>query len=205
MSGPGRAGGGLRSPAAEELRFPATADSAVCGRPGLVPDGYLDELDGGALGHPGADRARMTRVTAGTDLAAHGQSAGILGATRRHKPLRMIFTVFIWRPGNRGGGERTLSAQGREHERDSSFRTPGQAPGRHRRGRRGPGRQADRPGPRRRARRAEGGPEMRPSRTSSARPGRIPGGSPAASPPAVSSTATAAAKRSRNSPGGTPA
>ena len=110
MSGPGRAGGGLRSPAAEELRFPATADSAVCGRPGLVPDGYLDELDGGALGHPGADRARMTRVTAGTDLAAHGQSAGILGATRRHKPLRMIFTVFTWLPGNRGG-ERTSSTR----------------------------------------------------------------------------------------------
>src|SRR5690242_14630841 len=53
--GPRRAGGGLMSPAAEELRFLATAVSAVCGRPGFVPDEYLDELDGAELGHPGAD------------------------------------------------------------------------------------------------------------------------------------------------------
>ena len=66
--GPGRAGGGLMSPAAEELRFPATADSAVCGRPGLVPDGYLDELDGGALGHPGADPAVLGAERCGAGI-----------------------------------------------------------------------------------------------------------------------------------------
>jgi hypothetical protein len=41
--------------AAEQLRIRATAVSAVCGRPGFVPDEYLDELDGDELGHPGAD------------------------------------------------------------------------------------------------------------------------------------------------------
>jgi hypothetical protein len=87
----------------------------------------------------------MTRVTAGTELAAHGRSAGISGATRHHKPLLMILTVFIWRPRNRGGGERISTTQGRKHERDSSFRTPDQASGRHCRGRRRLGRQADRP------------------------------------------------------------
>jgi hypothetical protein len=51
------AGQALRSPAAEDLRFLATAVSAVCGRPGFVPDEYLDELDGAELGHPGADPA----------------------------------------------------------------------------------------------------------------------------------------------------
>jgi hypothetical protein len=56
------------SPAAEELRFPATADSAVCGRPGLVPDGYLDELDGGALGHPGADPAVLGAERCGAGI-----------------------------------------------------------------------------------------------------------------------------------------
>ena len=50
-----RAGSGLMSPAAEQLRILATAVSAVCGRPGFVPDVYLDELDGDELGHPGAD------------------------------------------------------------------------------------------------------------------------------------------------------
>jgi hypothetical protein len=43
------------SPAAEQLRILATAVSAVCGRPGFVPDVYLDELDGDELGHPCAD------------------------------------------------------------------------------------------------------------------------------------------------------
>jgi predicted RNA-binding Zn-ribbon protein involved in translation (DUF1610 family) len=47
--------GGMMSPAAEELRILATAVSAVCGHPGFVPDVYLDELDAGDLGHPGAD------------------------------------------------------------------------------------------------------------------------------------------------------
>ena len=50
-----RAGSGLTSPAAEQLRIRATAVSAVCGRPGFVPEEYLDELDGDELGHPGAD------------------------------------------------------------------------------------------------------------------------------------------------------
>ena len=50
-----RAGGGMMSPAAEQLRILATAVSAVCGRPGFVPDVYLDELDGDELGHAGAD------------------------------------------------------------------------------------------------------------------------------------------------------
>jgi hypothetical protein len=50
-----QAGDGLMSPAAEQLRFLATAVSAVCGRPGFVPDVYLDELDGDELGHAGAD------------------------------------------------------------------------------------------------------------------------------------------------------
>jgi predicted RNA-binding Zn-ribbon protein involved in translation (DUF1610 family) len=50
-----QAGNGLMSPAAEQLRILATAVSAVCGRPGFVPDVYLDELDGDELGHPGAD------------------------------------------------------------------------------------------------------------------------------------------------------
>jgi hypothetical protein len=35
----------------------ATVVSAVCGRPGFVPDAYLDELVGDELGHPGADPA----------------------------------------------------------------------------------------------------------------------------------------------------
>jgi hypothetical protein len=56
MHGPVRqAGSGLMSPAAEELRILATAVSAVCGRPGFVPDGYLAELAGDELGYPGAD------------------------------------------------------------------------------------------------------------------------------------------------------
>ncbi|HEY1702269.1 MAG TPA: hypothetical protein VGG75_21395 [Trebonia sp.] len=45
----------MMSPAAEQLRILATAVSAVCGRPGFVPDVYLDELDGDELGHAGAD------------------------------------------------------------------------------------------------------------------------------------------------------
>lgn len=51
------AGSGLMSPAAEELRLLATAVSAVCGRPGFVPDGYLAGLGGDELGDPGADPA----------------------------------------------------------------------------------------------------------------------------------------------------
>jgi predicted RNA-binding Zn-ribbon protein involved in translation (DUF1610 family) len=50
-----RAGSGLMSPAAQELRLLATAVSAVCGRPGFVPDGYLASLAGDELGYPGAD------------------------------------------------------------------------------------------------------------------------------------------------------
>ena len=58
MYGPVRqADDGLMSPAAEELRVLATADSAVRGRPGFVPDGYLAGLAGDELGHPGADPA----------------------------------------------------------------------------------------------------------------------------------------------------
>jgi hypothetical protein len=49
-----QAGRGMMTPAAEQLRFLATAVSAVCGRPGFVPDGYLA---GDELGHPGADPA----------------------------------------------------------------------------------------------------------------------------------------------------
>jgi hypothetical protein len=45
----------MMSPAAEQLRILATAVSAVCCRPGFVPDVYLDELDGDELGHAGAD------------------------------------------------------------------------------------------------------------------------------------------------------
>jgi hypothetical protein len=44
-------------PAAEQLRVLATAVSAVCGRPGFVPDGYLSSLAGDELGHPVADPA----------------------------------------------------------------------------------------------------------------------------------------------------
>jgi hypothetical protein len=45
MHGPVRqAGGGLMSPAAKLLRLLATAVSAVRGRPGFVPDGYLAGL-----------------------------------------------------------------------------------------------------------------------------------------------------------------
>jgi len=51
------ADGELMSPAAEQLRVLATMVSAVCGRPGFVPDAYLDELVGDELGHPGADPA----------------------------------------------------------------------------------------------------------------------------------------------------
>jgi hypothetical protein len=50
-----QAGRGVMSPAAEQLRFLATAVSAVCGCPGFVPDGYLAGLGGDELGHPGAD------------------------------------------------------------------------------------------------------------------------------------------------------
>src|ERR1700733_3224259 len=50
-----RAGGGMMLPAAEQLRILATAVSAVCGRPGFVPDVYLDELNPDELGHPGAN------------------------------------------------------------------------------------------------------------------------------------------------------
>lgn len=43
-----QAGSGLMSPAAEELRFLATAVSAVCGRPGFVPDaGIWERAEGG--------------------------------------------------------------------------------------------------------------------------------------------------------------
>ena len=51
------AGSGLTSPAARELRLLATAVSAVCGRPGFVPDGYLAGLADEELGYPGADPA----------------------------------------------------------------------------------------------------------------------------------------------------
>jgi hypothetical protein len=56
------------SPAAEELRFLATAVSAVCGRPGFVTDQYLDELDGGELGHPGADPAVLAAELCGAGI-----------------------------------------------------------------------------------------------------------------------------------------
>lgn len=51
------ADGELMSPAAEQLRVLATMVSAVCGRPGFVPDAYLDELVGDELGHLGAGPA----------------------------------------------------------------------------------------------------------------------------------------------------
>jgi hypothetical protein len=56
------------SPAAEELRFLATAVSAVCGRPGFVPDEYLDELDGTELGHPGADPTVLAAELCGAGI-----------------------------------------------------------------------------------------------------------------------------------------
>lgn len=60
MHGPvRRAGGGLMSPAAEELRILATAVSAVRGCPGFVSDGYLAGLAGDELGYPGADPAAL--------------------------------------------------------------------------------------------------------------------------------------------------
>ena len=58
----------MMSPAAEELRFLATAVSAVCGRPGFVPDEYLDELDGAELGHPGADPTVLAAELCGAGI-----------------------------------------------------------------------------------------------------------------------------------------
>jgi hypothetical protein len=58
----------LTSPAAEELRFLATAVSAVCGRPGFVPDGYLAGLAGDELGHPGADPAVLAAELCGAGI-----------------------------------------------------------------------------------------------------------------------------------------
>lgn len=58
----------MMSHAAEELRFLATADSAVRGRPGFVPDEYLDELEGDALGHPGADPAVLAAELCGAGI-----------------------------------------------------------------------------------------------------------------------------------------
>jgi hypothetical protein len=63
-----QAGSGLMSPAAEELRFLATAVSAVCGRPGFVPDGYLAGLSGDELGHPGADPAVLAAELCGAGI-----------------------------------------------------------------------------------------------------------------------------------------
>ena len=63
-----QAGSGLMSPAAEELRLLATAVSAVCGRPGFVPDGYLACLAGDELGHPGADPAVLAAELCGAGI-----------------------------------------------------------------------------------------------------------------------------------------
>lgn len=69
-----QAGSGLISPAAEQLRLLATAVSAVAGRPGFAPGRYLAGLDGGQLGHPGADPALLAAelCTAGTWERAEG-------------------------------------------------------------------------------------------------------------------------------------
>jgi hypothetical protein len=56
------------SPAAEELRFLVTAVSAVCGRPGFVPDEYLDEFHGAELGHPGADPTVLAAELCGAGI-----------------------------------------------------------------------------------------------------------------------------------------
>lgn len=56
------------SPAARELRFVATAVSAVRGRPGFVPDEYLAQLDGDELGHPGADPEELAGELCGSGI-----------------------------------------------------------------------------------------------------------------------------------------
>lgn len=63
-----QAGGGLVSPAAEQLRRLATAVSAVRGHPGFVPDGYLAALDGDELGFPGADPAVLAVELCGAGI-----------------------------------------------------------------------------------------------------------------------------------------
>jgi hypothetical protein len=63
-----KAGSGLTSPAAEQLRFLATAVSAVFGHPGFVPDGYLAGLAGDELGHPGADPAVLAAELCGAGI-----------------------------------------------------------------------------------------------------------------------------------------
>lgn len=68
MHGPVQAGSGLMSPAAEELRILATVVSAVRGRPGFVPDGYLAGLAGAELGHPGADPAVLAAELCGAGI-----------------------------------------------------------------------------------------------------------------------------------------
>jgi hypothetical protein len=56
------------SPAAEQLRLLATAVSAVRGRPGFVPDGYLAGPAGDELGHPGADPAVLAAELCGAGI-----------------------------------------------------------------------------------------------------------------------------------------
>jgi len=69
MHGPVQsAGSALMSPAARELRFVATAVSAVRGRPGFVPDEYLAKLDGAELGHPGANPAVLADQLCGAGI-----------------------------------------------------------------------------------------------------------------------------------------
>lgn len=66
---PVQQGGGCPvSPAAQELRYVATAVSAVRGHPGFVPDGYLAGLPGEELGHPGADPAALAAELCGAGI-----------------------------------------------------------------------------------------------------------------------------------------
>lgn len=58
----------MTSPAAEQLRFLATAVSAVHGHPGFVPDGYLAGLADDELGHPGADPAVLAAELCGAGI-----------------------------------------------------------------------------------------------------------------------------------------
>jgi hypothetical protein len=121
------------SPAAEELRFLATAASAVCGRPGFVPDEYLDELDGGELGHPGADPAVLAAELCGAGTWEHTEGGyRVLDAEAVQvcvDRVRELKEQDAWLTGLPGRREPAVSAAGttrfgdRVRERpDASFR-----------------------------------------------------------------------------------
>src|ERR1700742_4724342 len=82
-----RAGGGGMSPAAEELRVPATAVSAVRGCPGFVPDGYLAGLGGDELGHPRADPAVLAAELCGAGVWERAEG-GYRSSTRKRSRVR---------------------------------------------------------------------------------------------------------------------